>query len=263
MFGIRLADAGLPQPMCIYYGQAVDGYGMPYLTNATVTLVKGTNQIARQIIRGSLSPGVNFALYVHLDDGSTATPYSPRALRSGDIISIYVTDSEGQKAIMENQQVPSVGKPGQQILIHATAAVDSNGDGLPDPWEYELIAHSGGRLTTLNDVKPNDDLDGDGMTNLEEYLAGTFAWLAQDNLAISEFAALPSGACRISFWSVAGKAYNLLSTTELGAAWAPASVGLSEDLSSQLIAFEGTGGWLSVYVAPQSPSAFFRLAIAQ
>jgi hypothetical protein len=263
MFSSLLSQASLPQPMCIYYGQALDGYGIPYLTNATVTLVKGTNQIARQVIHGSLSPGVNFALYVHLDDGSTASRYSPRALRSGDIISIYVNDSEGQKTIMENQQVPPVGKPGQQILIHVTAAEDSNGDGLPDPWEYELIANSGGRLTTLNDVKPGDDLDGDGMTNLEEYLAGTFAWLPQDYLAIREFTLLPSGARRISFWSVAGKAYNLLSTTELGAAWAPAPVGLSEDLSSQLSAFEGTGGWLSVYVAPQSPAAFFRIAIAQ
>jgi len=94
LFSSLWAQAGLPQPMCIYYGQAVDGYGMPYLTNATVTLMKGTNQIARQVIRGSLSPGVNFALYVHLDSGGGSKPYSPRALSSGDFVSIYVNGSE-------------------------------------------------------------------------------------------------------------------------------------------------------------------------
>ena len=40
-------------------------------------LLHGTNQIASQTITGSLTPGVNFALYVHLDDGSTAQALFP------------------------------------------------------------------------------------------------------------------------------------------------------------------------------------------
>ena len=83
---LATALAGLPQPMCVYYGQAQDGYGFPYTTNATVVLLHGTNEVASHSIRGSLSPGVNFALYVHIDDGSAAQAYSPRALRSGELV---------------------------------------------------------------------------------------------------------------------------------------------------------------------------------
>jgi len=36
------ARAGLPQPMCIFYGQARDGYGLPYRADADVILLRGT-----------------------------------------------------------------------------------------------------------------------------------------------------------------------------------------------------------------------------
>lgn len=42
---------------------------------------------------------------------------------------------------------------------------DSDGDGLPDSWEIEYfgdLSHG-----------PDEDFDGDGYTNLEEYEAGT------------------------------------------------------------------------------------------
>ena len=97
--------------MCVYYGEAVDGFGWPYTTNAEVVLLHGTNEIASQTITGSLTPGVNFALYVHLDDGSTAQPYSPARLHTGDLVSIVVRDQDGEKTIMEEQAIPPVGNP--------------------------------------------------------------------------------------------------------------------------------------------------------
>jgi hypothetical protein len=48
-----------------------------------------------------------------------------------------------------------------------TVLVDSDGDRLPDAWELTYVAD----LNTLGG--PNDDYDGDGMTNLEEFIAGT------------------------------------------------------------------------------------------
>ena len=138
---------------------------LPYMQGADAILRRGTNEIARHTIRGSLSPGVNFALYVHLDDGRSAPSYSPRALRSGDLVSIVVRDRDSEQTIMENQAVPPVGLPGDLILRNVTAAEDADGDGLPDTWEWELIAWSDGRLHGLTDVNATDDFDGDGVSN--------------------------------------------------------------------------------------------------
>lgn len=256
------AVAGLPQPMCIYYGQACDGYGLPYTTNASVILLHGTNEIARHTIGGSLSPGVNFALNVHLDDGRSATDYSPRALHSGDFVSIVVRDQQGQKTIMESQVVPSVGKPGDIVTVNVTAATDADNDGLPDQWEMELIAWSDGQFHTLNDVVGSDDFDGDGMSNLEEYRAGTFAFLDYDYFYIEQGGTTPNRHLCLTVLSVPGKIYSALCATNLAhPTWQTCSFSLTDTGPLQVTPAEGNGNWLSLYIPIDEPARFFRLTV--
>lgn len=257
------ARAGMPQPMCVFYGQAKDGYGQPYLRDANVLLLKGTNQIASQTIHGSLSPGVNFALYVHLDDGRTATPYSPRAVHSGDMVSIIVKDPEGQKTIMEAQAIPPVSQPGDMVFVYATAGTDENHDGIPDQWEWELIANSGGVLHSLADVHPNDDFDGDGMSNLQEYLAGTFPFLDYDYFAIDHVEATANHRLQLTFLTVPGKVYTAYSTTNLSKpAWETCAFALTDTGLTNTAPLEGNGDWMSIYVPVAEPSSrFFRLEV--
>lgn len=252
--------AGLPQPMCVYYGQACDGYGLPYRANADVILLHGTNEIALQTISGSLWPGVNFALYVHLDDGRSTTPYSARALRSGDLASIVVRDEFGQHTIMESKTVPPVSQPGDLIALNVTAATDLDGDGLPDQWERELIDWSFGALQTLYDVRGEDDFDGDGMSNLQEYQAGTFAFLDYDYLFIEYLARAPNDRLQLTFLSVPGKTYRVVRAADLAQpAWEPCPFGLSDTDVLALAPVEGDGNWFSLYVMIEEPGWFFRL----
>lgn len=254
--------AGLPQPMCVYYGQAKDGYGQPYLRDADVILRHGTNEIARQTIRGSLTPGVNFALYVHLDDGRSAGSYSSRALHSGDRISIVVRDRNGETIVMENQALPTVGQPGDLVWRNVTAAEDADMDGLPDTWERELIAASDGLLNSLTEVNGADDFDGDGMSNRQEYLAGTFPFLDYDSLYVEQSALTSNGRLRLSFLSVPGKAYSIQSASKLNpAVWTSCPLGLSDTAALQTLPTEGNGDWVSLYVPVSAGAGFFRVVV--
>ena len=262
-FGLFLfvhnASAGVPQPLCVYYGEALDGYGLPYTTNAEVILLHGNDEIASQTIQGSLTPGVNFALYVHLDDGSSAQPYSPRALHSGDLVSIVVRDQDGEKTIMNEQAVPPVGQPGEMVMINVTAAQDSDHDGLPDPWEQEMIYWSFGALNNISDVHPGDDFDGDGQSNLAEYQAGTFAFLNYDYFYAEDFGRTPNGRFAITFLSVQGKLYGVRYVTDMKQTqWTASPLAVSDTADFQTQPIEGTGDWLTLYVPADLSHAFFR-----
>lgn len=49
---------------------------------------------------------------------------------------------------------------------------DADGDGLPDQWEQMILDYIGDPSLTIEDIDPDDDFDGDGLSNLEEFLLG-------------------------------------------------------------------------------------------
>ena len=55
----------------------------------------------------------------------------------------------------------------QNLFVRAEdwTGVDSNGDGIPDWWEFKYFGYVG--------IDPNADPDGDGFSNLQEYQNGT------------------------------------------------------------------------------------------
>ena len=80
---------------------------------------------------------------------------------------------------------------------------DSDGDGMPDAWEIQY---------GLNPLNPNDaalDLDGDGSTNFEEYLAGTNPTQASSVLRISTIEHLGGNNVRLTFLAVSNRTYTL------------------------------------------------------
>ncbi len=249
----------LPQEMCIYYGQATDQFGWPYMNGADVILKSGTNEIVRHTISGSISPGMNFALYVSLDDGSSAEPYSDKALREGDPIEIVVRDARGEQSIMQTN-VPPVGAAGDVILVNVTASTDADGDGLSDAWEQEIIDLST-NLNSIADVKPGDDYDGDGASNWHEFMSGNFAFLDYDYFFIEKVTSLDSR-FKFEMLSVPGKAYSVAFRTNLmSGSWVECPFSATEDGVARVGLVEGDGDWLSFYVDKPDSTKYFSLKV--
>jgi hypothetical protein len=53
----------------------------------------------------------------------------------------------------------------------AALTYDTDADGIPDWWTQQYFGHVGGQTGDLS--RPGDDPDGDGRTNLQEYVLGT------------------------------------------------------------------------------------------
>ncbi|HTQ50174.1 MAG TPA: hypothetical protein VMJ12_05645 [Candidatus Acidoferrales bacterium] len=107
-------------------------------------------------------------------------------------------------------------------------ALDSDGDGIPDWWMIEYFGHPTGQAGDLSLAQ--DDADADGMSNLQEFLAGTDPTNPNSLLALS-IATDATGANLFLGWNaVSGKNYQVLSATNLSnPVWQvfPANVGVN------------------------------------
>jgi hypothetical protein len=92
---------------------------------------------------------------------------------------------------------------------NVTVLPDADGDGLPDAWEEAYFGGQGGS-------DPNADPDGDGMTNAQEYRAGTNPTNALSYLRIDSIATGGGTGTTLSFGMVTARTYTVEYTDSLG-----------------------------------------------
>jgi hypothetical protein len=107
-----------------------------------------------------------------------------------------------------------------------TAATDSDGDGIPDAWMVEYFGHPTGQATDQS--RAEDDADGDGMTNLQEYIAGTIPTNAASVFRAAISLVVASNNVVLNWPAVPGHAYQVQFKDNLNDAnWQTASNGVS------------------------------------
>ncbi len=85
-----------------------------------------------------------------------------------------------------------------------TASFDSDGDGVGDCWMLKYFGHVSGEAA--DNSRASDDRDGDGMSNLQEFLAGTNPTNSMSALRITGVVVSGNGV-KLTWRAVGGKQY--------------------------------------------------------
>ncbi len=202
-----------PAPHHLVFGMVRDELGNPLnAPGAQVILdTEGTAGVRTSIAtvaNANSEGGFNYRLPIPVDSGATADLYKPSALRPvvpfrmrvrvGSTIYLPIEMTGAAKVFTE---------PGAESRVDLTLGIDSDGDGIPDAWEEALIAATGGGRS-LKDVLPNQDDDRDGLTNLQEYLAGTYAFDPADGFALA-IVSTTAGRSLLEFTAIRGRTYTI------------------------------------------------------
>ncbi len=96
----------------------------------------------------------------------------------------------------------SLTDPTRVDLVRMRLLRDDDNDGLPDAWEQQYFGNP-------TNAVASDDSDGDGFSNLAEYIAGTDPKNADSNLRITQVQAGPGLSVTLTWPSAANRIYTV------------------------------------------------------
>ena len=141
-------------------------------------------------------------IYQYLDGTSMATPHVSGAVAFAAMNFPSETVTQRIQRVLTNVDVISglSGKVRTGGRLNLQRIVDTDANGLPDWWELQYFGH-------LTGTDPNADPDHDGMSNLQEWLAGTNPTNASSVLRLVAIPTNNPNAFVVRWPSVAGKSY--------------------------------------------------------
>ncbi|MEW6157672.1 MAG: hypothetical protein AB1813_09580 [Verrucomicrobiota bacterium] len=216
-----------PAPDHLLFGQVRDEFGNPLALDSAQVILETTAgiRIKTQVI-ADLEPGVNYKLSVPMDSGLTTDQYKPTALRPAVPFKMWVVANGTTYLPIEMKlKTSSLGAPGERTRIDLTLGEDSDGDGLPDAWERAMLTALGLNMS-LAEFNPANDLDRDGLNNLDEYLAGTYAFDPADGFTL-KIATFNSGQPVLEFMGIRGRTYSVLGSENM-IQWSPVAFRIAD-----------------------------------
>lgn len=258
----------VPQSPVVTYGIIRDEFGSPLTKDAAarLELVKrdapnGTVYAACDV--GSYGyAGMNYRLSLEID---SAGPVRARAVVQDTPMKIAATLA-GEPVELSPVAEFITPTQGTRQRLDYTIGEDLDGDGLPDMWEMWVLLMAGFDADDemIDLFSPDDDLDGDGMTNRAEFLAGTDPFNETDLFAITDYKRVGTGAearAAITFSSVMGRSYRILmSETLTNPVWSPVASSKSAEGDLAYAIYPGTGRKMTIYVSGALGNVFFKVS---
>jgi hypothetical protein len=202
------------------FGIVRDQMGMTLASDhAEIILLRDGVEIGRGPIWNGLRAELNYELDIRLDAARTSTRlYTDRAVPAQGLFSIAVSLGGQRFYPIEASGALQAGVGGERTRLDLTLGEDTDGDGLPDAWEYwqlyQMGEYPGSPGWDLARVTPGGDLDGDGISNFQEYLAGTFAGDATDRFEMV-MKAVHADSVELEFFAITNKVYTIEESSDM------------------------------------------------
>lgn len=262
-----IAAAFPPAPYYTLYGMVRDQVGQSLTAQgAELILLKGGVEIGRTPINAS-QLDQSYELKMRIDQNRTGTTfYSDKAVAAQGLFSLAVAMNGALFYPIEVNGTLRAGKGGERVRLDLNLGEDLDHDGLPDVWEQWQLYQAGhfpdedGRWD-LSLIDKDGDFDGDGQSNILEYIAGTFAGDATERFELTIKEKLPASV-RFELFAVTGKVYTIERSVD-GQTWTRIPFSISASAAGEISYTATEVGIVSAFATPLTDATkeFFRLTV--
>jgi hypothetical protein len=256
-----------PAPHYTLYGLVRDQVGQTVTAEgAVLILLKGGVEIGQAPINSEVSLDKNYQMHVRIDANRAGTTlYTKHAVPGQGAFSLAVEMNGSRYYPIEVAGNLTAGKGGELLRLDLNLGEDTDGDGLPDVWEQWQLYQAGyspdgNGNWPINLLSKTGDFDKDGLTDWDEYVAGTFAGDATERFSLEIKEKTPTGV-RFEFFAITGKTYTIERSTDMKT-WSqmPFAIGESGAGSTSFTATDVS--ILSAHATPNFGSKeFYRLTV--
>lgn len=204
----------------------------------------------------------NYSVILRLDMESDDT-YRNDVLSPNLPITMYV-EANGERSypIESNAGLDVSSTAGDLIRIDLTLGVDSDGDSIPDGWEWTQLSKAGygpnDPQFNLATIDQSTDSDNDGTSDFDEYLAGTQAFIDSTLIALS-LTFVHDDLLEFDLLVREGKRYIVQASNDL-INWSVSEVYLPDDPDTTVTTWDSNiNGILAIKVPRQETMRFYRV----